>query len=494
MGEIRITDSLTGKKLPLVPVHTGEIRMYVCGVTVYDRVHLGHARSALVFDLAFRFFQHRGFGVTYAKNFTDIDDKIIQRAKAEGRSWKEVADIFIASYERDMARLGVLSPTIAPKATDHVREMIEMTRRLLEQGFAYRAGGDVYFQVERFPDYGRLSGKCLEELLAGARVEVDERKKNPLDFALWKAAKPDEPSWESPWGPGRPGWHIECSAMAVKHLGETLDLHGGGEDLIFPHHENERAQSEAATGKPFVRLWVHNGFVTINREKMSKSLGSFFTVEEIFEKSKQLFGILNDRKAAEIIRYFLLSAHYRSPIDFSDESIREAKAALDNFYLLLFEMEKISKAPSAPASGDFHIAQRLERIQGEIESTLEEDLNAPAAFGRLQSFRAEINRISIRLVPDDAAGILRFFTNVAGSLFGIFQCSPEREWGIMELSEGVSLDEQLLPRRAQARIAERNEARRAKNWALADQIRDELLKQGLVLEDRPGGTTRVIYG
>jgi len=494
MGEIRITDSLTGKKLPLVPVHTGEIRMYVCGVTVYDRVHLGHARSALVFDLAFRFFQHRGFGVTYAKNFTDIDDKIIQRAKAEGRSWKEVADIFIASYERDMARLGVLSPTIAPKATDHVREMIEMTRRLLEQGFAYRAGGDVYFQVERFPDYGRLSGKCLEELLAGARVEVDERKKNPLDFALWKAAKPDEPSWESPWGPGRPGWHIECSAMAVKHLGETLDLHGGGEDLIFPHHENERAQSEAATGKPFVRLWVHNGFVTINREKMSKSLGNFFTVEEIFEKSKQLFGILNDRKAAEIIRYFLLSAHYRSPIDFSDESIREAKAALDNFYLLLFEMEKISKAPSAPASGDFHIAQRLERIQGEIESTLEEDLNAPAAFGRLQSFRAEINRISIRLVPDDAAGILRFFTNVAGSLFGIFQCSPEREWGIMELSEGVSLDEQLLPRRAQARIAERNEARRAKNWALADQIRDELLKQGLVLEDRPGGTTRVIYG
>ena len=282
---VQITNTLTGNKEPLSPRVPGEVRLYVCGVTVYDDCHLGHARSAIVFDVIRNYLEYKKLSVRYVKNFTDVDDKIINRARGEGKKWDEIAEKYIRSYERDMARLGVRPPTVAPKATDHITEMIQIIEGLISKGVAYPMEGDVYYEVAKFPSYGKLSKRKPDELMAGARVEVDERKRSPLDFALWKASKPDEPAWESPWGMGRPGWHIECSAMAMKHLGETFDLHGGGKDLIFPHHENEIAQSEAYTGKEFVRSWIHHGFVTVDEEKMSKSLGNFFTINEIFEKS-----------------------------------------------------------------------------------------------------------------------------------------------------------------------------------------------------------------
>jgi cysteinyl-tRNA synthetase len=489
MGEIFVDNSFTGKKEPLIPLRNGQIRMYVCGVTVYDRAHLGHARSALIFDLIYRFLRRRGYDVVYAKNYTDVDDKIIERARKEGRSWKEIAETYIVSYRNEMARLNILPPTLEPRATEHIPEMIEMTRRLIDRGYAYVLDGDVYFEVGRFPAYGRLSGRRLDELQAGARVEVDERKRSPLDFALWKGAKPDEPSWESPWGFGRPGWHIECSAMAIRHLGETLDIHGGGQDLIFPHHENEIAQSEAATGKPFARLWVHNGFVTINREKMSKSLGNFFTVEEVFEKSRGLLGTRNDRKISEVLRYLLLSVHYRSPIDFSVESLREAKAALDNFYLMFFDLEK-----RVGGTGDGAFGPLLERTGEEVDRALEDDFNAPEAFGKLQLLRGEINKRSARLSRGEAEEILRFFRGAMGDLFGLFQCDPEREWGIVDVTATSTVNYEIVDKTTQEKIKDRDRARRNKDWERADRIRRELAEAGIILEDRPGGVTRVIVG
>lgn len=505
MGEIRISDSRTGKKQKLSPLRNNDIGMYVCGVTVYDRCHLGHARSALVFDLIYRFLTHRGYRVTYVKNFTDIDDKIIDRARKEGQPWKEIAERYTASYREDMARLGVLSPTVEPKATEHISEIIEIIRGLIERRYAYVIDGDVYFEVKRSPGYGRLSRKRPEELLAGSRIEVDERKRDPLDFALWKAAKPDEPFWESPWGPGRPGWHVECSAMSIKHLGETLDIHGGGQDLIFPHHENEVAQSEAYTGKPYVQVWMHNGFVTINQEKMSKSLGNFFTIDEVFEKSKALLDIESKQKIAEIVRYFLLSVHYRSPIDFSEESLKEAKSALDNFYLLFFELQKIALPHTLPQSkGPIRsstLYRSLDAAQEDVERALENDFNVPSALGRLHILRSHINKALGSLSKEEAQKVDQFFRNWVGSLLGIFQTSLE-EWGIVE-QEVVTVQEGGedsgpaavhgggLSREVLKRIEERNRARQEKNWARADQIRDELAEKGFTLEDRTDGTTRV---
>ncbi|HNR14899.1 MAG TPA: cysteine--tRNA ligase, partial [Thermodesulfobacteriota bacterium] len=301
MNPIKVYNTFSQKKEEFVPLFDGRVNMYVCGVTVYDHAHIGHARAAVIFDVVYRYLKYRGYRVAYVRNFTDVDDKIINRANAEGKSWKEIADTFINEYSEDMQALGVQSPTHEPRATDHITEMIELVSTLIERGHAYELDGDVYFSVGSFSEYGRLSKKNIDEQLSGARVEKDERKRDPRDFALWKASKPGEPWWPSPWGNGRPGWHIECSAMSCKYLGETLDIHGGGKDLVFPHHENERAQTEAATGKPFVRYWVHNGFVNINSEKMSKSLGNFFTIKDI----------LNEYHP-EVVRLFLLSHHYRS--------------------------------------------------------------------------------------------------------------------------------------------------------------------------------------
>src|SRR5881409_2659406 len=330
---------MTRTKEELVPLTPGEIRMYSCGVTVYDLSHVGHAKMMIVFDVIARYLKAAGYRVTFVRNFTDIEDKIIRRANEEGVPAREISERYIAAFREDIAALGVEAPDAEPKATDHVAEMVALIERLIRNGMAYVVDGDVYFEVQRFPAYGRLSGKNLEELQAGARVEVDERKRNPLDFALWKASKPGEPAWPSPWGPGRPGWHIECSAMSMAYLGEGFDIQGGGEDLIFPHHENEIAQSEGATGKPFVRYWIHNGFVNLGAEKMSKSLGNTLAIRDIVR-----------RHDPEAVRLYLLGAHYRHPLDYADARITEAARALGRLRSLKAEAERIA-AKGAPAAG-----------------------------------------------------------------------------------------------------------------------------------------------
>src|SRR5437868_6400560 len=319
--------TLTRKKEPFQPLQPKPVRMYVCAVTVYDYCHIGHARSALVFDVIRRYLEFTGYQVEFDKNFTDVDDKIIKRANEQGVSCETLTSKYIQAYREDMERLGIRQASIEPKATAHMTDIVRLTDKLVKKGLAYQVDGDVYFEVAKYSEYGQLSKRKLEDLQAGARVDVDERKRSPMDFALWKRSKPGEPSWESPWGPGRPGWHIECSAMSMRYLGETFDIHGGGMDLIFPHHENEIAQSSGATGKAFARYWIHNGFVQINQEKMSKSLGNFFTIREIFENSKWSQDV-----TGEILRYFLLSTHYHGPLDFSDQALEEAKQALEGFY------------------------------------------------------------------------------------------------------------------------------------------------------------------
>ncbi len=380
---LRINNTLTRKKEALKLQKPGEISLYVCGPTVYDDCHIGHARSAIIFDVIRNYLEYTGFSVRFVKNYTDVDDKIIARATKEGRSWREVADEFIAAYDRDMRRLRVKPPTVAPKATDHITEMIQLIEGLIQKGMAYVVAGDVYFEVNAFEAYGKLSHRNLDDLKAGARVEVDKRKKNPLDFALWKNSKPGEPVWESPWGMGRPGWHIECSAMGIKHLGETFDLHGGGEDMVFPHHENEVAQSEAFTGKNFASCWIHHSFVTLDQEKMSKSLGNFFTVDEIFKKSSQF----PEAVVSEVLRFYLLSTHYRSPIDFSNESLKVAKSGLDNFYVLFQKIDELSVD-----AGDAAQDEALEKFRAGFGSAMDDDFNTAKAIGILQELRAAANQ------------------------------------------------------------------------------------------------------
>ena len=346
---LRIYNTLTGKKEEFVPIHEKRVGMYVCGVTVYDLCHIGHARSAIIFDTIHRYLQYRGYEVTYVRNFTDIDDKIINRANAEGTDFKTIAEKYIHEFQVDMGALGLERATIEPRATEHIPEMIRLISTLVEKGYAYARGGDVFFAVGRFRDYGKLSKRNLEEMQAGARVDIDEKKENPLDFALWKGSKPGEPFWESPWGKGRPGWHIECSVMSQKYLGETFDIHGGGKDLIFPHHENEIAQSEAATGKLFARYWVHNGFINIDKEKMSKSLGNILTIKDILKEWHP-----------EALRLFLLSSHYRSPLDYSEASLGEAKAGLDRFYTTLKAIQSELTKPMVPGKrGRFRCSQGM---------------------------------------------------------------------------------------------------------------------------------------
>ena len=334
---ILLYNSQTRKKDNFTPLVPGKVSMYVCGVTVYDNCHLGHARSALTFDTIRRYFEFSGYEVRYVRNFTDIDDKIINRAEKDGVVWNDISERYIQNFYRDMEALGITKPHEEPRATEHMPDILRMVEGLVDNGTAYQLDGDVYFSVKKFPAYGQLSGKNLEELQAGARVEVDTRKQDPMDFALWKASKPGEPAWDSPWGKGRPGWHIECSAMSVAALGPTFDIHGGGKDLIFPHHENEIAQSCAYTGKEFARYWVHNGFVTVDKEKMSKSLGNFFTIREILDKSP----VSNSEAiTGECLRYYLLSTHYRSDLNFSENSLPEAKSAMDTIYSLIQRLEE----------------------------------------------------------------------------------------------------------------------------------------------------------
>jgi cysteinyl-tRNA synthetase len=431
--------------------------MYVCGMTVYDYCHLGHARVLVVFDVVYRYLKRAGYDVTYVRNITDIDDKILARAAERGEPFGDLTERFIAAMHEDAAALGILPPDAEPRATAHIAEIIAMIERLIANGHAYAAAnGDVYYAVASFPGYGKLSGKDPQDLRAGARVEVGEAKRDPLDFALWKAAKPGEPAWESPWGPGRPGWHIECSAMSTGCLGNHFDIHGGGADLQFPHHENEIAQSEGATGEPFVNVWMHNGFVRVNEEKMSKSLGNFFTVREILERYRP-----------EEVRYFILTSHYRSPLNYDDEHLENARGALTRLYTALRGL------PEAEPAGGGEFRERF-------EAAMDDDFGTPEALAVLFDLVREINRL--REGDEAAASGLGAELRRLGGVLGILREDPEaylQGGGVAGLSD-AQIDE---------RIRRRAEARSARNWAEADRIRDELQAAGVVLEDGAGTTT-----
>ena len=477
---LKIHNTLTGRKEAFEPLVPGAVSMYVCGVTVYDYCHLGHARSALVFDVIRRHLEFSGYRVEFAKNFTDVDDKIIKRANDQGVSCDMITGKYIQAYYEDMEKLGIRQASIEPKATEHMSDIIRLTKTLVEKGLAYQVDGDVYFEVAKYPEYGRLSKRRLDDMQAGARVEVDERKRHPMDFALWKSSKADEPSWNSPWGQGRPGWHIECSAMAMKHLGETFDIHGGGMDLIFPHHENEIAQSCGATGKEFARYWIHNGFVQINQEKMSKSLGNFFTIREIFEKSEWQ---PQDEITGEILRYFLLTSHYRSPLDFSDQGLREAKYALDGFYDL-FTRLKEPTASDGPINTTLKAA--IERTSTAFKQAMDDDFNTPGAVAELQGFRNAVNKLlEAGLSTKDRERARQHFRSL-GSVIGLFQLEKWR-FNVDLSNVGIS---GLTEEQIKSKVEERNEARRRKDFAKADAIRQELQAQGILIEDRPDGTSR----
>jgi len=487
---LKIYNTLTGTKEDFIPLEKNKVGMYVCGVTVYDACHIGHARSTIVFDVIFRYLKYKGYDVTYVRNFTDVDDKIINKANSEKVSCKEIAEKYIGEFDNDMKLLGIQSPIIEPRATDHINDMINTIGRLIEKGYAYPVGGDVFFSVGKFKDYGKLSGRSIDEMQAGARVEVDERKENPLDFALWKASKPGEPSWGSPWGKGRPGWHIECSSMSQKYLGDTFDIHGGGKDLIFPHHENEIAQSEGATGKPFVRYWIHNGFVNINKEKMSKSLGNFFTIREIVEKYQP-----------EVIRLFLLSNHYRSPIDFSDKNIEEVKKGFDRIYSALKNINDFlgGKNEGKDISLDTldgteeEIYQVISHLPNKFKEAMDDDFNTALALGHTYEFIRALNRyMGDRGGTDGSHNFLSILEYAReqlkqiSSVLGLFHSDPEdyfekrKQRGVLELE----IDEKEIL----GLIDERANARKEKNWAMADDIRNRLSKKGIVLEDKPEGT------
>ena len=466
---VKLTDTLTEEKVEFKPLEEKTVRIYVCGPTVYDHAHIGHARSAVVFDVIRRWLEHRGYKVIFVRNYTDIDDKIIKRAKEEGIDWREVAQKYIASYEEDMEALNVKEPTYKPKVTEHIREIIEMIDGLIEKGYAYQAGGDVYFSVEKFPEYGKLSKRKIEELIAGARIEPGEKKKNPLDFALWKESKEGEPGWKSPWGYGRPGWHIECSAMSMKYLGETMDIHGGGLDLIFPHHENEIAQSESYTGKTFARYWVHNGFVMVNKEKMSKSLGNFWTVKEILE-----------RFSPDVLRLFLLLTHYRSPIDFSIERLEEAKRSLERLTNFLRLGEAIKGVEVVEGEGK---PLNVASFKREFEEAMDDDFNTARALATLFEVVKEGN-----LLKDKALKEMRITKEEKASLLDAVELV---EWGLKSLGfklEEEKKEEGLEEELINLLIEVRGELRKKREFALADLIRDRLKELGIALEDLPTGT------
>jgi len=500
---LSIYNTLTGKKEPFHSLQPKTVRMYVCGVTVYDYCHIGHARSALVFDVIRRYLEFSNYKVEFVKNFTDVDDKIIKRANEQGVSCDTITAKYIQAYYEDMERLGIRQASIEPKATEHMTDIIQLTETLVKKGLAYQVDGDVYFEVAKYSAYGRLSKRRVDDMQAGARVDVDERKRHPMDFALWKSSKPGEPSWPSPWGAGRPGWHIECSAMSMKHLGETFDIHGGGMDLIFPHHENEIAQSCGATGKEFVRYWIHNGFVQINQEKMSKSLGNFFTVREIFEKSKW-----PEAETGEMLRYFLLGTHYRSPLDFSDKSIEEAKNAANGFYDLFTRL----KEPEGRAMADQGLSKAIERCKVAFRDAMDDDFNTSVAIAELQRFKSDVNKLLGQGLSTEVRKIAREEFRSLGNNLGLFQLDEWQFGNITvpltgleirtmggQVSPKIELSEDQAERSAvlgltneeiEGKRLERDEARKQKDFKRADEIRQFLASHGIVIEDKPDGTSR----
>jgi len=482
---IRIHNSLTGRKETLAPIRPGEIRMYLCGDTVYDFCHIGHARSKVAFDIVRRYLLHRGYRVIFVRNITDIDDKIIRRAAELGEPIGTFTERFIAAMHEDYDRLNILRPDHEPRATQYVPGMIALTQTLIDKGHAYVASdGDVMYAVASFAPYGQLSGKRLADLRAGARIEVDTAKRDPLDFVLWKKAKPGEPSWESPWGPGRPGWHIECSVMSAEILGSHFDIHAGGMDLKFPHHENEIAQSCAATGDHFAHLWMHNGFVNVDEEKMSKSLGNFFTIRDVLAPGHI--------RHPEVLRYFLTSSQYRGPINYSLEQINQADAALGRLYTALrgLDAPPVTSAAIAAASPDGLVngAPGAESAAWQaFHAAMDDDFNTPEAIAVLQNLAGEINRARSAGQEAEATASARELRAI-GAVLGLLSL-PAEEWFRAAKTAAATGEGAWDEARIEAAIAARQAARKAKDFKRSDEIRDELVAAGIVLEDKPGGVT-----
>ncbi len=461
---MKVYNTLTGKKEEFIPLEPGKVKMYVCGPTVYDYIHIGNARPYVIFDTIRRYMEYKGYEVNYVQNFTDVDDKIIKKANAEGVDSKVISERYIEEAKKDAEGLNVEPATKNPKVTEEMDEIIEMIKTLIEKGNAYEVNGSVFYDTKSFPDYGKLSGKNIDDLEAGARIAVDENKKNPMDFVLWKPKKDGEPYWESPWGQGRPGWHIECSVMAKKYLGDTIDIHAGGEDLIFPHHENEIAQSEAANGKPFAKYWLHNGFINVDNKKMSKSLGNFFTLREIVEHIPY-----------DVVRFFILSGHYRSPINFSRELMEAAGAGLDrikNAYKSLVFME--SKAQGTMTEEEKKLNEDADKFRVEFEKAMDDDFNTADAVTAI----FEISKFANVNVNENSSK--EFVTAIREKM--LMLCNI---LGIKPQDEAKS--EQISAEEVEALIAERTAAKKAKDFARADAIRDELNNKGVVIEDTRAG-------
>ncbi len=465
---LKLHNTKSGQLETFVPLEPGRATLYACGPTVYDNAHVGHARASAAFDILVRHLKASGYEVNYARNYTDVDDKIIKRAREKNQDWQALAQTYIDSFREDMAAINCLEPTHTPRATEYIQGMIEDIQEIIRRGFAYAVEGDVYFDVPAWRDYGQLSRREMEEQEAGARVAVDERKKSPADFALWKAAKPEEPSWPSPWGPGRPGWHIECSTMSSRLLGPEFDIHGGGQDLIFPHHENELAQS-GALGRPMARIWAHNGFVRLNNEKMSKSLGNFFTVKDVLSKFD-----------GETLRYLLVSKHYRGPLDFSDEALREAEKALERIYRALEGAEALMGEEGCLA---FNM-DLVKEFREKFTEALDDDLNTAKALGVVFDVVRSLNRA---VTAGNQCETVAYFAGlkIMGDELGLWQRPPEEFFAAQGVLKSVDLKAEDIERM----IVARTQARAAKNWAEADRIRDELADKGVILEDKAGATT-----
>lgn len=468
---IRVYNTQTRQKEELLSIDPHKIRMYVCGPTTYNYIHLGNARPLVVFDTVRRYLKYRGFEVVYVQNFTDVDDKIINRANEEGREAHEVAERYIAEYFRDAEALHVKEADLHPRVSQHIPEIIEVIAALVDKGRAYVRDGDVFFAVSSFPGYGKLSGRSLDDIMSGARVEVDTRKEEPYDFALWKSAKPGEPFWESPWGKGRPGWHIECSVMSMKYLGSTLDIHGGGADLIFPHHENEVAQSEAYSGQPFVRYWMHNGFITVNKEKMSKSLGNFFIVRDILEKY-----------SGNVVRLYLLSTHYRSPLDFDDTKLEEAGKALERIKNSWYLLQEACREPGSQdvKPADQELSRELETLRAEFIMAMDDDFNTALALSHVFSMVRVINKylaeVKVRSVPtlEHALQIFDELIEVIGLNLKSEGASPAASSTVGEIVSSL--------------VEFRKQAREEKDYRTGDLVRELLSRQGIVLEDSKEGS------
>jgi cysteinyl-tRNA synthetase len=486
---LKVYNTLNNKKEEFIPLNEGKVDMYVCGPTVYDTSHIGHARCVVVFDMIYRWFKTLDYKVKYVRNFTDVDDKIIKKSNETGEDCIAITEKYIDEFHNEMDALNVLRPDVEPKATEHINHIIRFIKKLIDNGKAYHVeGGDVYFALDSFKNYGRLSGRNIEDMRAGSRIAVDDRKKNPMDFVLWKPAKEGEPFWKSPWGDGRPGWHIECSAMSYEYFGKSFDIHGGGKDLIFPHHENEIAQSEALFDTQFVKYWIHNGFVDINNEKMSKSLGNFTMIKEVLENY-----------SPEVIRMFLLSKHYRSPIDYSEDSMKEVAMGLDRIYAFLERVEKSGAKDKAPA------VETHGNLWDNFTLAMNDDFNSAKAVGLIFEAVKKGNKLldealddsngnmndhtNDHLNPETSENLRLLYSDVKeiSKVLGIFMLEPD-QWFKEKKRKGME-DTSLDPDQIEGLINQRANARKNRDFARADEIRDELLSNHIILKDSPDGTT-----